>query len=62
MKRSSKGPAQPVQQDEPDVPRLTMEEFLAKRIKYDGPPITDEMMWEAIEKEARRRWNAKNSD
>ncbi|SEL55663.1 AbrB/MazE/SpoVT family DNA-binding domain-containing protein [Xaviernesmea oryzae] len=36
--------------------RLTVAEFLAQRIPYDGPPMTDEMMDKAILDEARRRW------
>lgn len=44
------------------IKRISMEEFLAKRTRYDGPPITDEMMRKAIDEEARRRWNAKNRD
>ncbi|CAN7263509.1 hypothetical protein [Rhizobium sp. LjRoot254] len=40
---------------------LTVEEFLARRPKYDGPPLTDEMINEAISREAVRRWNEKNS-
>ncbi len=37
-------------------PPITIEEFLARRPKYEGPPITDEQMREAILEEARRRW------
>lgn len=51
----------PVHRDEPDIPRLTIEEFLAGRIKYDGPPVTLEDMDRAVLKEAARRWHAKNS-
>lgn len=38
-------------------PPITLEEFLARRPKYEGPSITDEMMHEAILKEAKRRWD-----
>lgn len=41
-------------------PPITWEEFLARLPKYEGPYITDEMMHEAIEAEARRRWNAED--
>ena len=40
---------------------LTIEEFLAMRPKYEGPPITDEMIEQAVLEEAKRRWNEKNS-
>jgi AbrB family looped-hinge helix DNA binding protein len=39
-------------------PKITAEEFLARRFKYDGPPVTDEMMDQAVLDEARRRFNA----
>ncbi len=38
-------------------PPITIEEFLRRVPKYEGPSITDEMMQEAISKEAKRRWN-----
>jgi AbrB family looped-hinge helix DNA binding protein len=41
--------------------KLTVEEFLAMRPVYHGPPITDEMIEQAILDEAARRWNEKNS-
>ncbi len=41
--------------------KLTVEEFLARRPKYDGPPITQELMDQAILDEAARRWHEKNS-
>lgn len=37
--------------------RLTVEEFLVRRIPYDGPPMTDEMIEEAVLEEAGRRWD-----
>lgn len=40
---------------------LTLEEFLARRIPYKGPDITDDMIDEAVLKEAERRWHEKNS-
>ena len=54
---------QPVEA-EPEVPankKLTIEEFLAMRPKYEGPPITDEMIEQAVLEEAKRRWDEKNS-
>lgn len=39
-------------------PPITAEEFLARRFKYDGPPITDEMIEQTLLNEARRRFNA----
>lgn len=36
--------------------QLTLEEFLALRIPYDGPPVTDEMMRGAIDKAAIEDW------
>lgn len=36
---------------------IAMEAFLAKRMRYDGPPITDEMMHQAILEEAKQRWD-----
>lgn len=41
--------------------KLSVKEFLARRIRYDGPDITDDMIDEAILEEAKRRWNEKNS-
>jgi bifunctional DNA-binding transcriptional regulator/antitoxin component of YhaV-PrlF toxin-antitoxin module len=38
--------------------RLTIEQLLAMAVPYDGPPITDEMMHEAIDREAVRMWTA----
>lgn len=42
------------------VKRISIDEFLENRIRYDGPPITDEMIRQAIDEEAKRRWHAKN--
>lgn len=36
--------------------KLTMAEFLAMRVAYDGPPITDATMRDGIDAEARRMW------
>ncbi|WP_111562025.1 AbrB/MazE/SpoVT family DNA-binding domain-containing protein [Rhizobium sp.] len=54
---------QPVEaeQEVPAKKKLTIEEFLAMRPKYDGPPITDEMIEQAVLEEAKRRWDEKNS-
>ncbi|MBO9194637.1 AbrB/MazE/SpoVT family DNA-binding domain-containing protein [Rhizobium sp. 16-449-1b] len=54
---------QPVEaeQEVPAKKTLTIEEFLAMRPKYDGPPITDEMIEQAVLEEAKRRWDEKNS-
>jgi antitoxin component of MazEF toxin-antitoxin module len=41
--------------------KLTVEEFLAMRPRYKGPPITDEMIRDAIDTEARRKWDEENS-
>jgi hypothetical protein len=38
--------------------RLTIEQLLAMALPYDGPPITDEGMREAIDREAVRMWTA----
>lgn len=46
----------PVRKVDPRFPPITMEEFLNRIPKYDGPPITDEMIRNAIDAEARRRW------
>ena len=40
-------------------PPITVEEFLERLPKYDGPPVTLEMMDEAVMNEARRRWHEK---
>jgi AbrB family looped-hinge helix DNA binding protein len=54
---------QPVEaeQEVPAKKKLTIEEFLAMRPKYEGPPITDEMIEQAVLEEAKRRWDEKNS-
>lgn len=54
---------QPVEaeQEVPAKKTLTIEEFLAMRPKYEGPPITDEMIEQAVLEEAKRRWDEKNS-
>ncbi|MFP5078226.1 AbrB/MazE/SpoVT family DNA-binding domain-containing protein [Rhizobium sp. YIM 134829] len=36
---------------------LTFEQFLAQRLRYVGPPITDEMIEDAVLQEAERRWD-----
>ena len=36
---------------------LTIKEFLARRLIYQGPPITEEMIEEAVLEEAEARWN-----
>lgn len=41
--------------------KLTVNEFLARRPKYHGPPITQEMIDRAILDETARRWHEKNS-
>jgi bifunctional DNA-binding transcriptional regulator/antitoxin component of YhaV-PrlF toxin-antitoxin module len=41
--------------------KLTVKEFLAMRPRYNGPPITDEMIRDAIDIEARRKWDEENS-
>ncbi|MDM9644590.1 AbrB/MazE/SpoVT family DNA-binding domain-containing protein [Rhizobium sp. S163] len=55
---------QPVEAEQ-EVPahkkKLTIEEFLAMRPKYEGPPITEEMIEQAVLEEAKRRWDEKNS-
>jgi bifunctional DNA-binding transcriptional regulator/antitoxin component of YhaV-PrlF toxin-antitoxin module len=48
------------QQGDPQK-KLTLEEFLAMRPTYDGPPITDEMIEQTVLQEAKRRWDEKNS-
>jgi AbrB family looped-hinge helix DNA binding protein len=40
---------------------LTVEEFLAMRPVYNGPPLTDEMIEDAVLEEAKRRWDEKIS-
>ena len=40
---------------------LTVDEFLAIIPVYAGPEITDEMMREGINAEAKRRWHAKGN-
>ncbi|RYG85552.1 MAG: AbrB/MazE/SpoVT family DNA-binding domain-containing protein [Alphaproteobacteria bacterium] len=40
-----------------DKRKMAMEALLAKRIRYEGPPITDEMIDQAILDEAKRRWD-----
>lgn len=54
---------QPVEaeQEVPAKKKLTIEDFLAMRPKYEGPPITDEMIEQAVLEEAKRRWDEKNS-
>lgn len=41
-------------------PAITWEEFVARRSGYNRPYVTDEMMRDGIEREARRRWNAED--
>lgn len=41
--------------------KLTVEEFVERIPRYDGPPITDAMIEEAVLREAKRRWDEKNS-
>lgn len=36
--------------------KLTVEEFLAMRVQYDGPSITDAMIHEAIDQAAIEDW------
>ena len=47
----------------PERPKkmLTVEEFIEMIPRYGGPPITDAMIEEAVLKEAKRRWDEKNS-
>jgi len=40
--------------------KLTIDEFLSLIPRYDGPPITDEMIDKAILSEAERRWDKVN--
>jgi AbrB family looped-hinge helix DNA binding protein len=42
-------------------PPITFEEFMARRLKWTGLKISVEDMNRAIEKEARRMWNAENN-
>lgn len=42
-------------------PSITAAEFMARRVKWTGKPITVEDMNRAIEEEARRMWHAENS-
>jgi AbrB family looped-hinge helix DNA binding protein len=46
----------PADADTP-VKKLTAQEFLDSIPKYKGPPITDEMINEAVSSEAVRRWD-----
>ncbi len=39
--------------------KMTLEEFRKLALKYDGPPVTDKMIKEAVLAEAKRRWHAK---
>jgi bifunctional DNA-binding transcriptional regulator/antitoxin component of YhaV-PrlF toxin-antitoxin module len=41
--------------------KLTLDEFVEMIPRYEGPPITDAMIEEAVLKEAKRRWDEKNS-
>ena len=45
---------------EEKYPPITIDEFLARIPKYDGPYITDEMIDQAILDEAARRYRDKN--
>ncbi|OQP87871.1 hypothetical protein BTR14_04825 [Rhizobium rhizosphaerae] len=51
---------EPVPPSAPEVERetkpLTAAAFLAQRLPYNGPVITDEMIEKAILEEAKRRW------
>lgn len=40
----------------PTEAKLTLEEFLAKRVPYDGPPVTDAMMHQSIGRQVREDW------
>lgn len=44
----------------PEQETLTIEEFLARIPKYAGPPITQDMIDQAIAEGARERWNKAN--
>src|SRR4051812_27107086 len=41
---------------EGSVGKLSLEEFLSKRIPYDGPPVTDAMMRKSIDQAAIEDW------
>jgi AbrB family looped-hinge helix DNA binding protein len=48
------------QSADPRFPSISVEEFLAKRPKLSGPPITDQDIREAVLEEAGRRFDAKS--
>ncbi|KQT52875.1 MULTISPECIES: AbrB/MazE/SpoVT family DNA-binding domain-containing protein [unclassified Aureimonas] len=55
----------PVPADDPsersdEEKKAAIEAFLAARIRYTGPPVTQEMMDATVLDEAARRWHAKN--
>jgi AbrB family looped-hinge helix DNA binding protein len=39
--------------------KMTLQELRKLALKYDGPPVTDKMINEAVLAEAKRRWHAK---
>jgi AbrB family looped-hinge helix DNA binding protein len=39
--------------------KMTLEEFRKLALKYDGPPVTERMINDAVLAEAERRWRAK---
>jgi hypothetical protein len=47
--------------DQQSEKTLSVMEFLARRPIYKGPPVTQEMIDQAILDEAEHRWNEKNS-
>lgn len=51
---------QPVQESDPRFPPVTTSEFMARRIKYKGPPVSLKEMKEAVLEEAARRWDEKD--
>ncbi|GGD91945.1 hypothetical protein GCM10011390_08370 [Aureimonas endophytica] len=40
-------------------PPITIDEFVARVPRYEGPAVTDDMIQAAILDEAKRRWHAK---
>lgn len=46
--------------DETSERKLTMAEFIARIPKYEGPPVTQELIDQAVADGARERWNKAN--
>ncbi len=61
INRGSEVVLRPKSRRDERFPPISLEEFFARIPKYEGPPITDEIIEQTILAEAKRRWHAKGS-